>query len=203
MATTAAVLLTSPETDEGTRFCDVRLAPRGHRARGRIVERPGDWFPYRAGDRVRVQLVEDDPAAGVHITGLWSPPAAQGDGNAREIHGRGGGIRLVTHGGTVRVSEAGDADGGQQRVALIDDLRKDVLSLQQQIDGLVANLNTALTPSGPLAPGGPTVGGLWTVAQQAYAVPLPWAPAGASASHAGATGGKAAARLYATPEEGP
>lgn len=208
MATSTAVLISEPKRRLGVRTVRVRLSPDGYEARARIVDRPGDWFPYKRGDQVRVQILAGNPAAGVHITGLYRATSPRSSSN-REIHARDGDLRLYApngdvraEGDVVRLGEGDDSD--QEAVAMITQLRADLLSLQQQFDTLVAQLNVATAAGLPLLtavlPVVPLPSGLWTTAVVAGAVPV-YTAIPIDPTHEKAKGAAGAVNVVAKPEE--
>ena len=188
MTTAVATLLDEPQVVAGVRVARVRLEPTGYSVTAQVVDPPGELFPYQQGDRVRVQLVQGEPGAGVHITGLYGELPVATSAGARELHARGGGdIVLRTAGGKVRLG-GGDVDG-QIAVALHSELEPDLASLQAQLDTVVQFIIASL-------PGGAAL-----LAKMAATVPG-YTPGYPTDTHEKAPTARPAADVTATPEEG-
>jgi hypothetical protein len=208
---TETVKLTSDaETKDGVRTADIEIGRDGSPDTARIHDRPGEHYPYRKGDRVRVQVVHDDPAAGIHIAGLYGEnPEVLDEGN-REIHSRpdSGDLRLKSPAGDVRIEPSDEGlvrlgsrpDEEQVALATQPATKADLLSLQQQIDSLISALNNATAGGNPVLPGIASPTGAWTVVIAAGAVP-DYVPVPIQPIHDKADGGAGTEDVVARPEE--
>lgn len=210
MSTETAKLTGDAETKDGVRTVDVELGRNGAPDTARIHDRPGEHYPYREGDRVRVQVVAGDPAAGVVVCGLYGEnPEVLDEGN-REIHSRpsSGDLRLKSPAGDVRIEPSDDGlvrlgsrpDEEQVALATQPATKADLLSLQQQIDSLISALNSATAGTDPVNPGIANPVGAWTAVIAAGAVP-DYTPVPIEQIHEKANGGAGTEDVVARPEE--
>lgn len=210
MSTETATLTEDARKDDGVRTAAVVLGRNGYPATARIHDRPGEHYPYRKGDRVRLQTVAGDPAAGAIVAGLYGEePDVLNEGN-REIHSRpdSGDLRLRSPAGDVRIEAQDDGkvrlglrpDEEQVALATQPATKADLLSLQQQIDALVSALNAATAGGNPLLPGTPNPVGAWTAVIAAGAVP-DYVPVPTDPTHDKAVGGAGTEDVVARPEE--
>jgi hypothetical protein len=173
-----AKLLEAPRNRDGVRIAKAAIQPGGQTIYARIMPTAGGvYLPYSRGNRVLVAVAHGDPDAGAYVVGRFTtPPNARGVGNI-EFHAPGGYelILRAASGDVVVASESErvllgseEADPAYERIACFDTLDDRLKSLQQQVDGLVAMLNSS--PSG-VAPGPGSTTGAWTEAMKLYATP--------------------------------
>ena len=194
MATTSAILISEPRRTAGVRTVRVKLAPDGYEATARIMG-SHDWYPYKEGDRVRVQVLRGDTKAGVQVTAPYGSPTPKSAGN-RELHARDGDFRTYApngdnrvEGATVRLGEGPDEE--QKPVAVGEQIDVDTESLQVQLDQF---LNWFLTvyDGSALAP--------FTLEMQK--VVQGWAPSGSQVgAHTRAPDARHARNTVARPED--
>ena len=206
-----AKLLEAPRLRDGVRIARAAIQPGGQIVHARIMPpAAGVYLPYARGNSVILAVAHGDPNAGAYVIGRFTqPPAAREAGNI-EFHAAGGHKVVIDarSGDVVVVSESGsvllgaeEPDTDYARLVTHAVLDARLKSLQQQVDALVANLNTAVSGGGPLVPAVPATAGVWTTAMQAYAVPPPRAPNGPDPTHkpADANEDAAARNVYAKP----
>jgi hypothetical protein len=207
-----AKLLEAPRNRDGVRVAKAAIQPGGQTIYARIMPTAGGvYLPYSRGNRVIVAVAHGDPDAGAYVIGRFTtPPSARGVGNF-EFHAPSGYEIVIraASGDVVVASEservllgAEEADPDYSRLACFDGdqgLDARLKSLQQQIDGLVAMLNSS--PSG-VAPGPGSPTGAWTTAMQVYATPT-HEPNPADPTHEPANENEevAARNVYARPDD--
>lgn len=215
MSTETAKLTADPQQDDdGVRIVVVDLGRTGYPATARIHDRPGEHYPYQKGDRVRIQVPAGDPSAGPQVCGLYGENPEVLDQTNREIHSRpaGGDLRLRSPAGDVRAEPSDEGvvrlgsrpDEEQVALATQPATKADLLSLQQQLDTLISNLNVATAGTNPVLPAVtpvvPSPVGAWTSAIQAGAV-QDYSPTPLDPTHEAATGGAGTEDVVARPEE--
>jgi phage baseplate assembly protein gpV len=142
-----AKLISNPQTRDGVRTVRVRLGSSGYPATARIHDRPGDWYPYKKGDRVSVRILEGDTGAGVVVTGLYGSDPSPKSGNNRVVSARDEDLELQAPNGTTRVTAkevvrlGTGEDADQLPVAIAEETARDTTSLQAQLDQALAAIS--------------------------------------------------------------
>lgn len=153
-----AKLVEDPVRDEesGVRTVKLRMALSGRKRTARIFGET-DWFPYKEGDKVWCELASGGPKAPLQVVGYrGKTPEPAADGN-REIHGRGGAVRIVAGDAVITVNNDGEitiytdsavklgkSGGTFDKLMAYTGASTDLGAIKTAFDDLKAEINTEL-----------------------------------------------------------
>lgn len=163
--TTIVELTTAPELfEEDDRIvvsAEGRTIPYGHPVRVTLLQRgPGDYHPFRVGDRLSCVVMQGRLIGGVHPVAYYGDVVPPQSMSNREIRApRGGHLVLApdrdSAGSEVRLGRESREGATYQRLMMYDRLAAEVVNLKAQIDALAGKVDgmTAAAGISPIGAG--------------------------------------------------